>query len=181
MTFSYSIQPPSSWLYHLANIFLLLSYLSNHLLLLRLLLAAGCLCFGLWGLFVLAISIDTTVYNLFFFLINTAHAAHLIHQMRPVRLDGELEAVWRAMFDGKSGLLMSRRDWKVMTDDKEAHVRSMEAEEVFATRQSEQHTARTARRSGVGQSQTACHAAHRLPHLRSCGAQPDRSARSCRC
>ena len=133
--FTYVIQPPSHWLYHLANIFLLFSYLSPNLLVLRILLAAGCLCFALWGLLVLDISIDTTVYNGFFFLINTAHALYLAYQLKPVRLDSELEAVWKAMFDGKDGLVMSRRDWKRLTA-KDVYVRGMEATERFAARQS---------------------------------------------
>ena len=137
---TYVIQPPSHWLYHLANIFLLISYLSPNLLALRLLLAAGCLCFALWGALVLAISIDTTVYNAFFCLINLAQAGWLVYGMRPVRLGEELEAVWRALFDGKDGLVMSRRDWKTLTD-KEVYVRDMEADERFAARQSNQHTA----------------------------------------
>ena len=135
---SYVVQPASNWLYHLANIFLLLSYLSPHLLVLRILLAAGCLCFALWGVFVLAISVDTTVYNGFFFLINTAHALYLAYQMQPVVLDSELERVWRALFDGTDGLSMSRRDWKRLTA-KDVYVRGMEAGERFAARQLHYH------------------------------------------
>ena len=147
--FSYEIQPPSHWLYHLANIFLLLSYLSPHLLILRTLLAAGCLCFALWGLLVLAISIDTVVYNVFFFIINAAHAVYLIYQMKPVVLDSELEMVWRALFDGKDGLLMSRRDWKQLTE-KDIVIRGMQADERFATRQTDRRTDSTVQPRRVG-------------------------------
>ena len=172
---SYVIQPPSHWLYHLANIFLLFSYLSPNLLVLRILLAAGCLCFALWGLLVLAISIDTTVYNGFFFLINTAHALYLVYQLRPVEVDSELEAVWRAMFDGKDGLVMNRRDWKKLTE-KDVYVRGMEAEEGFASRQRLCHTSDSRHTVVVRSDSFVCRC---LVCVRC--VQLGRSARSCHC
>ena len=127
------VQPPSHWLYQLANAFLLVSYLSPNLLALRLLLAGGCICFALWGFFVLAISIDTVVWNSFFALVNLTQAAILLHHRRPIQLDPQLEVVYQHFF-GKDGLLMSRRDFKALTY-KKSFVKALEAGDTFAQRQ----------------------------------------------
>ena len=129
----YVVQPPSHWLYQLANAFLLISYLTPNLLLLRILLAAGCLCFALWGLLVLAVSIDTVVWNAFFCLVNLTHAAILLARLRPLPLPPHLEAVYRHFFS-QQGLTMSRSDFHVLTH-KNTYVKALEAGDTFALRQ----------------------------------------------
>ena len=126
------VQAPSHWLYQLANAFLLLSYISPNLLALRLLLAAGCVCFALWGVFVLAISVDTLVWNAFFAVVNLTQAGILIYHRRPIQLDPQLEAVYQHFFS-KDGLRMSRRDFKSLTQ--KAYVKALEAGDKFAQRQ----------------------------------------------
>ena len=124
------VQPPSHWLYQMANAFLLLSYLSPNLLALRLLLAGGCLCFALWGLLVLAVSVDTVVWNAFFCLVNLVQAGLLVYSMRPVQLDAPLEAVY-AHFFNKEGLRMTRGDFRRLTH-RQAYVKALEAGDTFA-------------------------------------------------
>jgi hypothetical protein len=127
------VEPAAHWLYQLANAFLLISYLSPHVLVLRILLACGCLCFALWGLLVLAVSVDSVVWNMVFFMINVGQALLLIYRMRPVQFDPHLEAVYEHFFS-KEGVRLSRSDFRLLTHNR-AHIKALEAGDSFARRQ----------------------------------------------
>ena len=106
------IQPPSHWLFQLANCLLFVSYLSNNILALRLLLAAASLCFCLWGALILNISVDTTIYNAIFATINLTHAVIIIRHMLPVELPTQLQRLYT---DWSAQLKLSRRDFNILT------------------------------------------------------------------
>lgn len=68
-----------------ANAFLLFSYLTYDILLLRITLAMAGLLFLLWAVIVLDIALDTAIWNLLFFLINTAYAVQIAYARRPIK------------------------------------------------------------------------------------------------
>jgi len=77
------------WLFQLANLFLFLSYGSKDVLLLRLLLMGAGVSFVLWGWLVLAVSVDTVVWNSLFTVINAARAMEVAWSRRPIVLERE--------------------------------------------------------------------------------------------
>jgi hypothetical protein len=79
------IMPPSHWTFQCANVFLLLSYLSTNMLQLRLTLACASTCFILWAIFVLNVSLDTTIWNFVLLCINLYQASAIIYARRPVK------------------------------------------------------------------------------------------------
>lgn len=108
------VQPAGHWLYQLAQIFLLLSYLTTNLIALRSMLACAALCFTLWGALVLDISVDTTVWNALFFVINTIQTLLLLFKKRPIKFKfAPHEDIYREMFE-KVGI--SRHDFRIMAD-----------------------------------------------------------------
>jgi hypothetical protein len=92
------ILPHNHWLFQLANCLLFISYLVPSILALRLILSAACLCFTLWGLLILDISVDTTVYNGVFTIINFCQFLHLLYQRRYVKIDSRLMSLYLQLF-----------------------------------------------------------------------------------
>lgn len=95
----------SSWLFQMANLGLLVSYAAFNILWLRFCLAVASLCFVIWGTieFDGAIILDAIIWNSAFAIINVAHAAKIIYDLRriefePVERRAELESVYTALF-----------------------------------------------------------------------------------
>ncbi|CAN7989958.1 unnamed protein product [Ixodes pacificus] len=110
----------SSWLptnhvyFHIANVFLLLSYLTPKgpygLLYLRAVIGAGSFLFALWATVVLC-AFDTFLWNSLFTLINLVHGLVLVYGLRPVSLPGELGAVFEVLFQP---LGVTRRQFQII-------------------------------------------------------------------
>ncbi|CAN7941351.1 unnamed protein product [Ixodes hexagonus] len=104
--------PPNHLLFHLANVFLLLSYVAPDgiygLLYLRFCIAVGSLFFAMWGYLVLC-SVDTLVWNALFTFINVVHICVLAYALRPVRFNPDLEMVYKELYQP---LNVNRRQFK---------------------------------------------------------------------
>lgn len=80
--------PANSWLFQVANFFLLLSYLSVNLMFLRVVLILASLSFVFWGAFLLvrccspkvpgSYSLDTILWNSVFTLLNAVQVGRLL-------------------------------------------------------------------------------------------------------
>lgn len=111
------VLPPNHWLFQLANLFLLLSYLATSILVLRTVLLGAGLCFALWGGLVLNVSVDTVVWNAVFVVLNAAQIARLLAERRPVSFgDDLLETVYREKF-GAGHYNLSRRDFLALAKE----------------------------------------------------------------
>lgn len=104
--------PPNHFLFQLANVFLLLSYLApvgiHGLLYLRTCLMIGSLFFTLWG-WVILCALDTFLWNAVFTIINFIHVGVILYILRPVKFSAELENVYRDLFQP---LRVSRHQFK---------------------------------------------------------------------
>ncbi|CAN7975595.1 unnamed protein product [Ixodes persulcatus] len=110
----------SSWLptnhvyFHIANVCLLLSYLTPKgpygLLYLRAVIGAGSFFFAVWATVVLC-AFDTFLWNSLFTLINLVHGLVLVYALRPVSLPGELGAVFEVLFQP---LGVTRRQFQII-------------------------------------------------------------------
>ncbi|CAF1544001.1 unnamed protein product [Didymodactylos carnosus] len=118
------VHPAAHWLFHLANCFLLVSYATTNILALRILLASGSVCFTLWGALVLSISIDTTVYNGIFFIINTVQALIILYNMRSIKFDPYRELVYNHFF-GKDKIKLSRTEFNKLTNPNICFIRTL--------------------------------------------------------
>lgn len=85
------ILPPENVTYQLANAALILSYMTTNIILLRMFLTIGAFLFTSWGLFVLKVSIDTTVWNGIFVIINFYQLVRLLLAKRPVKFTPLIE------------------------------------------------------------------------------------------
>jgi len=96
------ILPPNVWIFHLANAFLLLSYLLTDILFLRICLALAGLCFTFWGALLLvpgAIALDTVIWNAIFVIINTLQAIRIIYSRRPIKFKEKIhESIFESVF-----------------------------------------------------------------------------------
>ncbi len=105
--------PPNHLLFQLANIFLLLSYLSTNsiygVLYLRSCLAIGSVFFGLWGWLVLCAA-DTLLWNTIFTVVNGLHIVSIVWKLHPfIRFPHDVEMVFRDLFQP---LRVSRHSFK---------------------------------------------------------------------
>jgi len=66
-----------------------------NILLLRLVVAIASICLVVWGGAVLNVSVDALVWNALFAIINLGHAGYLLYQMRPIKLDPDLDTAYR--------------------------------------------------------------------------------------
>ncbi|XP_057689761.1 blood vessel epicardial substance [Corythoichthys intestinalis] len=90
-------------LFHLGNVSLLLGLvipttLGLHMILLRLLLATGCLFFIAWAT-LYRCNMDVMVWNVVFLVINFMHLLFLLYKRRPIKIDRDLRLVYRRMFE----------------------------------------------------------------------------------
>lgn len=117
------ILPVGHWLFQLAQLLLLLSYLTTSVLILRTLLACAALCFVLWAWLVLAIAVDTTIWNIIFCVINTIQALILLLQKRPIKFKhSPHERIYQEMFRDVG---VSRHDFRQLA--KMGYMRSSRA------------------------------------------------------
>jgi len=94
--------PANNFLFQLANLFLVLTYLINPtnvwgLLQLRFALMMCGICFGIWGGFVIC-ALDCMVWNLAFALGNGLHMVYLFIKMRPIKFEREHEYLYKEVF-----------------------------------------------------------------------------------
>lgn len=90
-------------LFHLGNLSLLLGLvipttLGLHMILLRLLLLTGCALFMVWAA-LYRCNLDVLVWNLVFLIVNFMHLFFLLYKRRPIKIDRELRAVYKRMFE----------------------------------------------------------------------------------
>jgi CRP-like cAMP-binding protein len=87
------------------------------------LLACAALCFALWAWLILAISLDTTIWNFIFCIINTVQALILLFAKRPIKFkESPHEQIYQEMF---ARVGVSRHDFREMT--KVSHLRVLKA------------------------------------------------------
>jgi len=88
------------WLFQVANMFLMLSYVSKDLFMLRIVLMLAGFCFVLWGGVVLTkVAVDTVIWNSIFCVINAWRATELAWERRPIQFDREEhEKVYEEVF-----------------------------------------------------------------------------------
>lgn len=110
-----NVQSANHWLFQLANTFLLLSYASKDVLVLRVLLMCAGLCFMLWGAVVLSISVDTLVWNLIFTIINGLRGAQVAWSRRPIQFDRDEHEIIYAELFGPVGV--SRLNFKNLINE----------------------------------------------------------------
>ncbi|XP_072572799.1 popeye domain-containing protein 1 isoform X2 [Paramormyrops kingsleyae] len=89
--------------FHLANACLALGIaipttLSVHMILLRILLITGCSLFIAWAT-LHRCALDIMLWNVVFLIINTLHLLYLLYKRRPIKIDRELQSVYRRMFE----------------------------------------------------------------------------------
>ena len=95
--------PANHFLFQIANVCLMVSYLApdslNGLFMLRAALGLGGLFFALWGWWVLCAP-DTFVWNLLFMIFNFAHLAYMVFKVkRPRRFSEEADHVYKYLFE----------------------------------------------------------------------------------
>ncbi|XP_040069197.2 blood vessel epicardial substance-A-like [Ixodes scapularis] len=88
-------------LFQIANLFLLLSYVTPGgpytLLYLRVVIGLGSFFYALWG-YVILCAFDTLLWNALFALINLVHIIVLVRGLQPVSFSAELETVFEDLF-----------------------------------------------------------------------------------
>lgn len=90
-------------LFHLANLSLLLGLvipttMGLHMILLRLFLMTGCGLFIAWAT-LYRCNLDVMVWNVVFLVVNFMHLFFLMYKRRPIKIDRELRAVYKRMFE----------------------------------------------------------------------------------
>uniref|UniRef100_G3PLM9 POPDC1-3 domain-containing protein n=1 Tax=Gasterosteus aculeatus aculeatus TaxID=481459 RepID=G3PLM9_GASAC len=90
-------------LFHLASLSLLLGLvipttLALHMILLRLLLMTGCTLFIVWAA-LYRCNLDVMVWNVVFLVVNFMHLFFLLYKRRPIKIDRELQSVYKRMFE----------------------------------------------------------------------------------
>ncbi|XP_028985386.1 blood vessel epicardial substance [Betta splendens] len=90
-------------LFHLGNLSLLLGLvvpttLGLHMILLRLLLITGCGLFIAWAT-LYKCNLDVMVWNVVFLVVNFMHLFFLLYKRRPIKIDRELQSVYKRMFE----------------------------------------------------------------------------------
>jgi len=92
--------PLGTWYFQVANIFLLLSYCSNNLFYLRILLFFGCLFFGLWCAFYsgFGLLLDGLLYNICMIILNIQCFVELVWKRRHVDFESDFENLYQHVF-----------------------------------------------------------------------------------
>lgn len=92
------ILPLNHWLFQVASIFFCLSYVQAGLLWLRVCLLIATSCLALWAWFILAVAIDTFMWNLIQCSINIVMLGLLMYERLPVSFDQLTEDVYARVF-----------------------------------------------------------------------------------
>lgn len=104
----------ADWLFHVAQVGLLLSNVFASMLLVRIFLFAGFFVLGLWGLLVLDAFAATVAWMSVFCAINLVHIVRIIYQMRKITLAQEEEEIFSACFLPFANF--DRREFKALYD-----------------------------------------------------------------
>jgi len=94
----YTLLPPQHWLFQVANFCLFMSYIMFNILYLRILLATASFFFVLWCILVLQVSLDGTLWNFVFLIINIGHVTKMLYDKRPLKFDEDKEFIWEHVF-----------------------------------------------------------------------------------
>uniref|UniRef100_A0A8C7Z7V5 Popeye domain cAMP effector 1 n=1 Tax=Oryzias sinensis TaxID=183150 RepID=A0A8C7Z7V5_9TELE len=95
-------EQPHHLFFHLGNLSLLLGLvlpttLGLHMILLRLFLMTGCSLFITWAT-LYRCNLDVLVWNVIFLLVNFMHFFFLLYKRRPIKIDRELQLVYKRLF-----------------------------------------------------------------------------------
>lgn len=93
-----AIAPQAAFLFHVAQVFFLLSYIQWKALFLRVMLFFAFFTLGLWAILATDYYVDTVAWNATFCVINAAFITYMIYQMRRIRLSAEEEELYKACF-----------------------------------------------------------------------------------
>ncbi|XP_032877982.1 uncharacterized protein LOC116973784 [Amblyraja radiata] len=90
-------------IFHLANIcfavgLVIPTTVKVHMILLRGMLSIGCALFIAWAA-LYRCALDIIIWNSLFLILNMMHCIYLIYKRRPIKLDKELKALYRRMFE----------------------------------------------------------------------------------
>ena len=104
-------RPINRWDFQIANLFLLLSYVSSNIIYLRIVIGLACLWFVTWSMTIgSGALVDVAIWNYVMALINFGHAVKLFYDKRPIVFDEYREQIYLNTFDG----IMSRKDYKIL-------------------------------------------------------------------
>ena len=124
--------PVNNFLFQIANVFLLLSYLCpptlNGLVYLRLSLGLAGLFFALWGWLVLCAP-DTALWNLFFFVGNMVHLIYILLWRRTKKFKDDMEEVYEKLF---KPLSVPRFQFRILAETAKPERKYMPPGEIFA-------------------------------------------------
>jgi len=93
-----NILPINNPLFIVANLLLLISYTTTKILYLRITLALASLCYALWGAIILNFALDTFIFNMIFFCINSFQAGLILYNRRNIKFSPELEQIYTKVF-----------------------------------------------------------------------------------
>lgn len=126
MTYSVRCEwlPANNFLFQVANVWLVLSYLCpvtlNGLIYLRLTLGLAGIFFALWGWIVLC-ALDTFLWNFLFFVGNFLHLAYILFSRRHRKFPHDMEVVYEKLFQPINTL---RHQFQYLTKDFDAKLLS---------------------------------------------------------
>tara|TARA_B100001105_G_C22381266_1_gene439778 strand:+ start:646 stop:1584 length:939 start_codon:yes stop_codon:yes gene_type:complete len=104
-------RPINRWDFQIANLCLLLSYVSSNIIYLRIVIGLACLWFVTWSMTIgSGALVDVAIWNYVMALINFGHAVKLFYDKRPIVFDEYREQIYLNTFDG----IMSRKDYKIL-------------------------------------------------------------------
>lgn len=119
--------PINNWMFQLANIFLFLSYTSNNILYLRIVLSCGGLWFMLWAIYFEAgVLADTMMWNYVMTLINVRQAIAIFYAKRPIVFDEDREQIYNEKFKG----IMTRVNFKILCQN--SFIREIQRDRYYA-------------------------------------------------
>eukprot|EP00062_Callorhinchus_milii_P013875 gi/632962479/ref/XP_007897335.1/ PREDICTED: blood vessel epicardial substance [Callorhinchus milii] len=89
--------------FHVANLCLAIGLVipttvKLHMILLRAMISAACALFIIWAI-LYQCALDIMIWNTLFLLLNMLHFLYLVYKRRPIKIDKELKALYRRMFD----------------------------------------------------------------------------------
>jgi hypothetical protein len=90
--------PQADWLFHVAQVFFLLSYIQWNLLFLRFALFFAFFTLGLWALLATDGWERTVAYNAVFCAINVAFLVYMLYQRRKISMTDEEEELYKHVF-----------------------------------------------------------------------------------
>lgn len=93
-----NILPLNHWLFQVASVFFVLSYIQAGIFYLRICLLLATLCLALWAWFILNVAIDTFLWNILQTVINLVMLGLLVYQRLPIKFDQLTEEVYNRTF-----------------------------------------------------------------------------------